>query len=320
MTSQTTSAATHPETTSPARQLRESMAAARVSFTWLGVRKTLTQSQKAEAAETFGAQGQFLSAAKKLLDTRCPAFQAVTAVRNRVLAYWRGMSLPYPESGIRLIRQDRIESFNERMAHLRGQLEEAVEELDRQLPRLRQAARERLGRLYDPSDYPSALRGLFLVEWDFPSVEPPDYLMQLNPALYEQERRRMVARFEEAVRLAEQAFTEELAGLVSHLVERLGGAGDGKPKVFRDSAVTNLHEFFGQFKTLSVRSNAQLDELVKTAQSALRGIQPQQLRDNDALRQEIASQMSAVQSRLDELLVDRPRRKILRSTAKEEAA
>jgi hypothetical protein len=184
------------------------MAAARVSFTWLGVRKTLTQSQKAEAAETFGATSQYLSAAKKLLDTRCPAFQAVTAVRNRVLSYWRGMSLPYPEPGIRLIRQDQVESFNDRLAHLRGELEEAVEELDRKLPDLRQAARERLGRLYNPADYPSALRGLFLVEWDFPSVEPPDYLMQLNPALYEQERLRMVARFEEAVRLAEQAFIE----------------------------------------------------------------------------------------------------------------
>ena len=163
--------------TSPARQLRETMAAARVSFTWFGVRKTLTPTQKAEAADTFGAQSQYISAAKKLLDTRCPAFQAVTAVRNRAISYWRGMSLPYPEPGIRLIRQDQVESFNDRLVRLQGELEVAVEELDRQLPELRQAARDRLGRLYDPSDYPSALRGLFLVEWDFPSVEPPDYPM-----------------------------------------------------------------------------------------------------------------------------------------------
>ena len=53
---------------------------------------------------------------------------------------------------------------------------------------LKAAARRRLGQLFDPADYPRALHGLFGVDWDFPSVEPPDYLLQLSPALYEQEQ------------------------------------------------------------------------------------------------------------------------------------
>ena len=56
--------------TSPAQRLRATMAAARVAFCWFGVRKTLTPEQKAQAADTFGAEGQYLSAGKKLLDTR----------------------------------------------------------------------------------------------------------------------------------------------------------------------------------------------------------------------------------------------------------
>ena len=43
------------------------MAAVRVSLSWLGVRKTLTREQKAQAADTFGAESEFLSAGKKLL-------------------------------------------------------------------------------------------------------------------------------------------------------------------------------------------------------------------------------------------------------------
>ena len=54
----------------PAQRLQKTMAAARVSFTWLGVRKTLSREQKEQAAESFGAEGQYLSAAKKLLDVR----------------------------------------------------------------------------------------------------------------------------------------------------------------------------------------------------------------------------------------------------------
>ena len=66
----------------PARQLQAAFAAVRVWFTWLGVRKTLTPDQKAQAAVPFGAEGQYLSAAKKLLDTRDPRFRSVTFVRQ----------------------------------------------------------------------------------------------------------------------------------------------------------------------------------------------------------------------------------------------
>lgn len=76
-----------------------SMAAARVSLSWLGVRKTLSQEQRAQAADTFGAEGEFLSAGMKLLDTRHEKFKAVTAVKSRVIQYWKSLSLPYPEPG-----------------------------------------------------------------------------------------------------------------------------------------------------------------------------------------------------------------------------
>ena len=42
---------------------------------------------------------------------------------------------------------------------------------------------------------------MFSIDWDFPSVEPPDYLQQLNPQLYEQECDWVQQRFDEAVRL-----------------------------------------------------------------------------------------------------------------------
>ena len=309
--------ASPPQTTdsrAPALRLRTTMAAVRVSFTWLGVRKTLSPEQKAQAAETFGAEGQYLSAGKKLLDTRHPAYKTVTGVRGRVVHYWRGITLPYPEPGIRLVRQRDIAAFDRQLTTLQAELEATVADLDMHYSELKRAARERLGSLYNSGDYPESLHGLFGVEWDFPSVEPPDYLRQLSPALFEQERARVAARFDEAVRLAEDAFITELTRLVSHLTERLSGQDDGKPKIFRDSAIGNLSEFFERFRTLNIRSNEELDQLVARAQATVRGVQPQQLRDNDSLRQHLATQLAGVQSVLDGLLIDRPRRNILRST------
>ncbi|MCE9554991.1 MAG: hypothetical protein K8T91_16675, partial [Planctomycetes bacterium] len=169
---------------SPSQRLQSNFAAARVSFTWLGVRKTLNAEQKAQAAESFGAEGQYLSAAKKLLDTAHPAFKAVGSTRSQIQSYWRGMSLPYPEPGLRLVRQQDIESFNARMGEMKIELADAVERLDLHYEDLRMAAQQRLGSLYNPADYPPSLKGLFEVAWDFPSVQPPEYLLRLNPQLY----------------------------------------------------------------------------------------------------------------------------------------
>ena len=198
------------------------------------------------------------------------------------------------------------------MGEFREELGEAVEQLDEHYLELKTIARQRLGTLYDSADYPASLAGAFVIAWDFPSVEPPEYLRRLNPQLYQQQCQRMRERFDEAVSLAEEAFTSEMAQLVSHLTERLSGQEDGKPKVFRDSAIGNLQSFFERFGDLNVSSSEELDRLVADAQQIVRGVQPQNLRDDQTLRQHVATEMSRVQSVLDGMLVDRPRRNILR--------
>ncbi|HET6249742.1 MAG TPA: hypothetical protein VFE47_18780 [Tepidisphaeraceae bacterium] len=296
-----------------AQRLRATFAAVRVNFTWFGTRKTLSAEQKVQAAEHFGAEGQYLSAAKKLLDNKHEAFQQVTAIRSQIISFWKSLSLPYPEPGVRLIRQEDVERFNARMTTFRQELADAVLNLDEHFEQLKAAAADRLGRLYNPADYPLTLRGLFAVDFDFPSVEPPEYLLRLNPHLYQQERSRITARFDEAVKLAEEAFVGEFSKLVSHLTERLTADPGGERKVFRDSAITNLAVFFRRFRSLNVRSNADLDRLVETAERILHGADPNLVRNSSGLRDHITSQLSAVQSHLDQMLVDGPRRRILRN-------
>ena len=55
------------------------------------------------------------------------------------------MSLPYPEPGLRLIRQDKIDGFDAQMAELKDELEEAVLHLGEHYAELKSAARDRLG-------------------------------------------------------------------------------------------------------------------------------------------------------------------------------
>jgi hypothetical protein len=87
---------------------------------------------------------------------------------------------------------------------------------------------------------------------------------------------------------------------------------DGWPTIQSRGSLENLTAFFERFRQLKVRSNVQLDQLVADAQRTIRGIEPQALREDVGLRQHVATEMSRVQSVLDGLLIDRPRRNILR--------
>src|SRR4051812_40933620 len=142
----------------PSQRLRQSFAAVRVSFTWLGVRKSLSADQKQQAAESFGAESAYLTAAKKLIDTSHEAFQQVTAVRNRIVSFWKGLSLPYPEQGIRLVKQEDVERFDRQMNVFKDELTQAVRNLDDHYHTLKSAAQQRLGSLYNVADYPPSLR------------------------------------------------------------------------------------------------------------------------------------------------------------------
>jgi hypothetical protein len=143
----------HEQSVTPAQRLRTTMAAVWISMSWLGVRKSLTAEQRAEAAEPFGTDTRFLSVGKRLLDISHPACKAVTAVRNQVIANWKSMSLPYPEPGIRLIRQDRIDDIALKMREFQAELADAVETLDRQYSEPKATACKQLGTLYSPDDY-----------------------------------------------------------------------------------------------------------------------------------------------------------------------
>ena len=66
------------------------------------------------------------------------------------------MSLPFPEPGVRLIRRDQIDEFVSLLEAYRGELADAVANLDRHYEELKATAAERLGRLFNPADYPRA--------------------------------------------------------------------------------------------------------------------------------------------------------------------
>lgn len=291
-------------------KLRSQTVACRLHTAKLGTRRALTRDQVRAAAAQFHADVRSLSASKKLVDTRHPAYREVLSVLGRAKGYWKSLTVPYPDKGTRLLMRDRVADFDRQMGLYREALETAVQELQSCYADIRARAQERLGDLFDAQDYPLSLVDEFELSWEYPNIEPPAYLKSVHPQLYEQEMARIRSRFEEAVALTEQAFVGKFHELVTHLTDRLKGGVDGKPKVFQKSTVDNLRTFFEEFKALNIGSSHELTQLVEQAQAAVGGHDAEDLRGDDALRASVGEQLSGIGEALTGLMVDRPGRAI----------
>lgn len=294
-----------------ASELRQTMGAVKLSFSWLGTQRKLSDAQTKQAADTFHAATDLVTASKRLIDTKNTTYRVLTTLKSQASAYWRSMTLPYPQEGVRLIKQADIGAFETRMREYKEQLVVAAANLQLEYEALKVAAREKLGDLYNPNDYPPSLEGVFDLRWEYPPVDPPNYLMTFNPELYQQEQQRVQHRFETAVVMAENAFAEQLQDMISHLIERLTDEPDGTKKTFKASAIENFKEFYDNFRSMNVRSNAQLDNLIQRATDIVSGVDVKDLRKNTNLRQNLTHQMGEVKTALDNLITNAPRRRVL---------
>ena len=237
------------------------MAAARVSFTWFGVAEE-DADPRAEGPgppEAFDAEGQYLSAGKEAdrhEARRLPRRHGDP--RNKVDSVLEGTGrCPTRSPSVRLdpAGHDVVESFAAQMADFRAELDDAVANLDRHYAELKQAAREAtLGGLFKPvglsRDRGRPLRRRRGTSPTCPSP-PSDYLVQLSPgALRGRRRARGSPPGSRRGRAAGRAGVRGRVrpGWSPTSADRMAGTGeDGQPRVFRDSAIANLTDFFGRF-------------------------------------------------------------------------
>lgn len=289
-------------------KLKEETAACRLTQSRFGTHRSLSKGQVEKAAAVFGAQGSVVKARKRLLNTKCDEFQAVVSVLNAANAHWAIVTVPYPERGIRLIRRNAIADFVAKMEALNAQLAEKVKALDGVYQQLVADAKAELGDLFNQADYPPSLEGRFLLEWDFPSVTPPDYLKQINPALFEAEAAKITARFKEAVDLTEAAFAKEFADLVNTLADKLATpTGEGKKKVLRDANLANFQEFFARFDTLKVSDDEALAQIIAQAKDMLAGADPEKLRRDEGAKAAMHAGFAKIKASADQLVTARSR-------------
>lgn len=296
------------ETQTTADALAAGVVGCQLSFCWLGETKTIDETDNAEAAGLFGADSESFRACKRILSRTKPEIRALALKRNEIRRYWLSVTLPYLR-GLRLLPLAAVAEVERELTRHAAELRELAAGLVDIHAELLEDARARLGRLFNAGDYPDTLADCFRVSFGFPSVRPPDYLATLAPDVFQREAERVAAQFNRAAELAETALASEFGSMLERITETLRGTDtDGRPRVFRDSMVGNLRDFFQRFRFLRVGSGAELAALVDHAEQLTRGISPQLLRDDSAARALFVDQVARIENQLTAAVIPAGRR------------
>jgi hypothetical protein len=252
---------------------------------------------------------RFVGAHKRLVDGA--TLKAVETVRGEARAWLYAQSLPFPLEGVVFVPTAQISAVDAKLAEFAAAFKTAADTFAADFAALRDTARTNLGSLYSDADYPADVRRRFAFGWRFLSLAPAGETQLLDPALVQREREKFSALMAEAAEQAVTALRVRFAETIDRMVDRLSGEREGgKARIFRDSLVTNLHEFLDAFQVLNISDDKALAALVEKARLATAGVEAADLRSDENLRAHVASQMTTVQDAIDGMLVDRPTRKL----------
>ncbi len=163
-----------------------------------------------------------------------------------------------------------------------------------------------LNGLFNPVDYPRDISQRFAFAWKYITLGAPDQAQLLSPEVYEREKQKFEQTMLEFRETAVNTLRASFAEMVDRITERLSG----KKKVFRDSLIGNIQEFLTDFDALNITNDTELSAQVERCKAIMSGVNPDSLRSNSAFRSGIASSMASVQTSLNGMMVNRPKRKL----------
>ena len=220
--------------------------------------------------------------------------------------------LKYPIAGLKTIPIALIEKCDARLNEIKAEFMEAKDQFLAHIEEFKQAAKNdlELDGLFQEFDYPMDLENKYYMEWRFLLMQKPDNIIKIAPDVYEREKQKFIEVMEQVRTDSVDALRITFADMVSKICERFeNGTKDGKAKIFKNTTVNNFYGFFEQFKERNIFNDETLDELVVKAQAILKNRDPEEIRDNAAMKKLIRADMLPLEAQLKKL-TEKPRRKL----------
>jgi len=244
--------------------------------------------ERAHAAHDAGRYNKLL-VSKVLLD---PLAKLAGVIRT----YHYEMTLPWNDAGERLLPSTLFAKYTDQIRKYRGEFNTLVTELVRTYPAEVQAARNRLGTMYNPGDYPDAsdLYRRFDIAIEFTAIpDAKDFRVDVSDEAAEEIREQITNTVTQRQKDAVQDCYRRVHEVVSKIQQRLSD----KDATFRDSLIQNARDLMAVLPSLNITNDPVLTGLYCEIDTLLE-VTPGALRNNPTKRQETADAADAILAKL----------------------
>jgi hypothetical protein len=225
--------------------------------------------------------------------------QHVTETRS----YVYDNTLPWSDSGIRLLPSARFMEFNAKLQQAEDKFYGLVTEFVTVYPSLITAQAMALGDMFNRNDYPAPndleRRFSFNVNY-MPVPASGDFRVDIGNDAQEELRKKLANLADERVEFAMKDIKQRLAEHLKRMSDRLSVDyinGEAKPRKFHDSLLDGAHDLCDMVDALNIINDPQLADARKALKQAINGVDVKDLRKDIPTRTDIKAQVDDVLSK-----------------------
>ena len=240
-------------------------------------------------------------------------YDAIEHFKSTRRAEFANLGIPFPlGDSMYLIRIANIPKAEALAKKTQQELEVLVQALQAVYPSQITPEATGLGPLYNAGDYkaPEALATLFKFKTKWMHFGVPEILKEIDAALWEQERTRTAAVWQEAKEQGLILLRQTTAEMVKRLVDAVTPDDQGNKKRFYATAVTNLTDFFEVFEDRNLAGDEELAATIERLRKLVSGRTVEEFKTNDELRSFVQKQGAEIQKALESMLVSSGDRRI----------
>lgn len=269
--------------------------------------KALSFSKKVESERVApdGTNPAFISVMKALIDKKNKDFKAIGQHRAK-FKRWLQMSIAlestFLRSGQFLIPLSKSDEVWQKWKEFKADDEFLVGKFVEKYEDIAAASTPQLGELSDRGELPTRadVERSFRVYARYITLNVPAALEDRNRELYAELAARSEAEWAEMKDEIRDGLRAGFIGLIEKATNRLGvDPATGKPRIFRDSMVTQLTDFLETFEARNLTNDGELAELAKKARDLISGRSADEIRKQGALRESLAKGFEEIKAKMD---------------------
>jgi hypothetical protein len=214
-------------------------------------------------------------------------------------------TLPWSDSGIRLLPSAKFMEFNAKLQEAEDKFYGLVTEFVTVYPSLITAQAMALGNMFKREDYPhpSDIEHRFRFSVNYmPVPSSGDFRVDIGNDAQEELRKKLSALADERVEHAMKDIKTRLLDHLKRMSDRLTidyVSGEAVPRKFHDSLLDGAHDLCEMVQSLNVINDTQLNEARKALLKAIGNVDVKDLRKDVGARTEVKTQVDDILSKFN---------------------